>query len=103
MTEEPTNTEQSRVAADCPNERLVMLQAARGYAAKIDDEIAEHAFDEDFGFADHVTEEDKRRYADDHRKHAEEIRAGKHDHNFTVWQRMHFFLTGECAPFLPKI
>ena len=28
MTDETTNTEQSRVAADCPNERLVMLQNA---------------------------------------------------------------------------
>ncbi len=78
------------------------LQAARNYAAKIDDSIADHAFNEDFGFATHVTEEDKQKYVDRHRKLANEIRFGKYDSNFTVWQRMHFFLTEECVPFFPK-
>ena len=43
MTDETTNTEQSRVAADCPNERLVMLQNALHKAL----EQAEVYFDDD--------------------------------------------------------
>lgn len=77
------------------------IQKARVYAAKIDREIAAHAFDPDYGFASHVTDADKQAYADRHLKLAEEIEAGLHDHNFTVWQRMNYYLTGECVPFLP--
>lgn len=29
-----------------------------------------------------------------------DIEAGKCDGNFTVWQRMNYFLTGECVPLL---
>ena len=77
-------------------------QLARNYAAKIDRDIAEHAFDDDFGFASHVTDDDKHEYVKKHIKLAEEIEAGEHDNNFTVWQRMNYFLTGESVPFLPK-
>jgi hypothetical protein len=35
---------------------------------------------------------------------AERIEAGLSDGNFTVWQRMHYFLTGESVPLLaPKV
>ena len=78
------------------------LKAARVYAAKIDRDIAAHAFDPDFGFAAHVTYKDKVIYAANHALHACEIEAGLHDHNFTVWQRMNYYLTGECVPFLPN-
>ena len=77
------------------------LQAARVYAAQPSRDCADHAFDDDFGFASHVTREDKRRYVEDNLKHAAEVEAGKHDGNFTIWQRMNYFLTGECVPFLP--
>ena len=32
---------------------------------------------------------------------AEEIREGKRDHEFWVWQRLNTFLTGECVALLP--
>ena len=76
-------------------------QAARVYAAKIDRELAAHAFDPDFGFADHVTPEDKAEYVAKHIALAEQIEAGELDHNFTVWQRMEYFRTGQSVPFLP--
>lgn len=78
------------------------LQAAREYAAKIHHKLAASAFDPDFGFASHITEEDKQKYSDDQRRYAAEVEAGEHDSNFTIWQRMNYFLTGECTPFLPK-
>lgn len=31
---------------------------------------------------------------------ADDVEAGKYDHNFTIWQRMNFHLTGESVPFL---
>ena len=77
-------------------------QQAREYAAKINWDLSAHAFDDDFGFASHVTQSDKQIYADKQKKLAEEIEAGMHDHNFTVWQRMNYFLTGESIPFLPQ-
>jgi hypothetical protein len=33
---------------------------------------------------------------------AARIEAGLADGNFTVWQRMNYFLTGESVPLLPK-
>ena len=74
--------------------------AARVYAAKINRELAAHAFDNDFGFASHVTLADKQAYAERNIKLAENIEAGKLDNNFTVCQRMNYYLTGECVPFL---
>ena len=76
-------------------------QQARIYAAKIHRDIAATCFDDDFGFASHVTQEDKQAYKEKEIEQAEEIEAGKHDHNFTVWQRMNYFLTGECPALLP--
>ena len=76
------------------------LQQARIYAAEIHRKLSIECFDPDFGFADHITEEYKRRYSEYHRNLAEEIERGEHDHNFTVRQRMHEYLTGECIPFL---
>jgi hypothetical protein len=79
------------------------LQAARVYAASFNRDCAKHAFDSDYGFADHVTFEDKQNYVYGNLKYAEEIEAGEHDHNFTVRQRMEYYLTGESVPFLPRI
>lgn len=76
------------------------ITAAREYAAQIHHQMADSVFDDDFGFASHVTDSDKRKYAEDQRKYAEEVLRGEHDNNFTIWQRMNYFLTGECVPFL---
>jgi len=78
------------------------MQEARVHAAKIERRCAAECFNPDFGFADHVTQEDKQRYREKQLRMAEEIEAGKHDHNFTIWQRMNTYLTGECVPFLSK-
>lgn len=78
------------------------LQRARNYAAEKDRDLAAHVFDYDFGFADHVTDDDKCDYAAKRISYAKEIEAGEHDGNFTVWQEMNYFLTGECVPFLPR-
>ena len=78
------------------------IQAARVYAAKNCRECAEHAFDDDFGFASHVTLEDKKQYAAEKLQLAQDIESGEKDGCFTVWQNMYYFLTGECVPFLPS-
>jgi hypothetical protein len=79
----------------------IMLNNARIYAAKVNRECAKHAFDPDYGFASHITDKDKQDYADKELKLAEEIENGLHDNNFTVWQRMNYFLTGDCVALLP--
>lgn len=71
------------------------LQAARTYCA-----LADSAFDADFGFADHVTDDDRQTYANDQRRYAGEVLRGEHDTNFSVRQNMWYFLTGECVPLL---
>lgn len=78
------------------------IQKAREYAAEIEFRIADEALDPGFGFAPHVTESEKRKYADDARAHAEAIVRGEHDNNFTIWQRMNYYLTGKFVPLLPK-
>jgi len=77
------------------------LQNARRYAAQGHWECAYHAFDDDFGFADHVTDDEKREYVRKEREIATNIEAGNCDSNFTVRQNMHYFLTGETISFLP--
>lgn len=53
-------------------------------------------------FASHVTEETKLKIKAKKLKWAEEVEAGLHDGNFTVAQRMHYYLTGEEIGFLAK-
>jgi len=77
------------------------LDQARKYAAKINHKLADGAFDDDAGFASHVTYQDKVEYARYQRQLAEEIEDGHHDNNFTIRQRMEYFLTGKCTPLLP--
>jgi hypothetical protein len=77
------------------------IEGARQYAAFPFRDCANHAFDPDFGFADHVTDADKAQYVIEHNTYADEVEAGLHDHNFTVWQRMNYFKTGQCVAFLP--
>lgn len=77
------------------------LQAAREYAAQVHKDLAKHCLGEDFGFAEHVTEIDKRAYRAKQLQIAEDIEAGHCDDNFTVVQRIHYFLTGESIALLP--
>ena len=53
-------------------------------------------------YAAHVTELEKEIDYEKRVQLSEEIREGKHDGNFTVAQRIHFYMTGECVPFLKK-
>lgn len=76
------------------------LQQARIYAAELHRKLSVECFAPDFGFADHITEEYKRKYSEYHRNLADEIEEGLHDGNFTVRQRMYEYLTGKCIPFL---
>lgn len=79
------------------------LQAARNYAAEIPERLSKQCFEKDFGFAPHVTDEMKRKYSDRYLSQAKAIKSGEKDNNFTIAQRMFFFLTGEDAPlFTPK-
>lgn len=79
------------------------IQKARVYAASIDRKCAAAALSPDYvQFADHVTEEDKKRYSENCLAEAEKIENGERDHTFYVWQRMNYYLTGETVPFLPK-
>ncbi len=54
-------------------------------------------------YASHVTEDRKESILQENLKQAELIRSGKLDHNFTIWQRMQYVLTGESIPFLPEV
>ncbi len=72
---------------------------ARIYAAKIHREIADEALTATY-YADHVDLEWRERIKERELQYAEEVEAGKHDHNLTIAQRMHYFLTGESVALL---
>lgn len=75
------------------------IQKARGVVA---DNAIKSAHEIRKGdYASHVTEDKKEEILQEDLKQAELIRSGKLDHNFTIWQRMQYVLTGECIPFLP--
>ena len=76
------------------------IQDARSFVADGYFKLAEECFGLGFGFADHVTYEEKLKYARENITLAGEILSGFHDHNFTVKQKMWFFLTGDDTPFL---
>jgi hypothetical protein len=82
---------------DCSPEQL---QDARDYAAELYEQLAVECFNDDFGFASHITQADKEVYAQTKIKQADAIKAGERDHNLTIAQRMHFFLRGESIPLL---
>jgi len=52
-------------------------------------------------YASHVSESEKDSTLQYSLGYADEIESGQHDNNFSVWQRMNTFLTGECIGFLP--
>lgn len=78
------------------------LQAARNYAAEGSWCCMENALNDDNYFASHITWSEKQKYARRERRWAMEVEAGLRDHNFSVWQRMNYYLTGECIALLPK-
>ncbi len=53
----------------------------------------------DYGI--HVSESEKDSSLQNSLLYADEVESGQHDNNFSVWQEMHYFLTGECVSFLP--
>lgn len=53
-------------------------------------------------FASHVTVEMKKEYFDRILALIEDIKSGKLDNNFTVWQRMNTYMTGNCEPLFSK-
>ena len=75
---------------------------ARTHAAKGNDNYAKAIMTNKMSFPPHVTREKQIEIADHQLAYAKEIRAGKHDSNFTIWQRMDTFITGKCIGFLPK-
>ena len=85
---------------DLSNFTNEQLQKARGYAALVHTEIAENVHTADY-YADHVTYEQKEKIREDELELASMILQGDLDGNFTVGQRMYFYLTGESIPFLP--
>ena len=76
------------------------IQKARVYAATINRRIADEVFTST-EYADHVTDKDKKRVQDENLRLAEEIERGEHDHNLTIAQRMHYYMTGKSLPLLP--
>ena len=51
-------------------------------------------------YADHVTPKKKTELLHRDISYAEEVQKGLHDDNFTIWQRMNTFITGECVALL---
>jgi hypothetical protein len=78
------------------------LQSARLHAANSIRETASHVLDDDYGFAEHVTMQEKIKVQNDYLQWANEIEQGLHDNNFTVKQTMFFYLTGKTLPFFPE-
>ena len=72
------------------------LNKARNHVADWKIENAKGCRKQDL-YAPHVTEEKKDYLLKKGLAYAEEIREGLHDGNFTIWQRMNYFLTGECV------
>ena len=77
-----------------------LIQKAREYASKNLKEGARKIRSGEKKMASHVTKEEKLKIAKRKEDYANEIIAGRHDVNFTVWQRMNYYLTGECPGFL---
>jgi hypothetical protein len=77
------------------------IQAAREHVAKKEREHAAASLLPNYGYASHVTQEQKERYAQRMLENAQRIEAGERDHNLTIAQRIHYFLTGQSVALLP--
>ena len=51
-------------------------------------------------YASHITEENKKEFLNKSIEYAREVELGKHNNNFTIWQRINFIHTGNCIPFM---
>ena len=78
------------------------IQAARRYAVRTDLALAMALESGKLQCASHVTREGVLAWASRCRDSAKQIINGERDNNFTIWQRMNTYLTGECVAFLPK-
>lgn len=58
-----------------------------------------HAIRRENAYASHVPDAKKESILQEGLVYAEEIRAGEHLNNFTIWQRVNEKLTGECIAF----
>ena len=76
------------------------ISLARKYATQVHLDYIEAIDKNEAGFASHVTEEKIQEIRAQKLNYIQEILDGKHDGNFSVWQRMNYYLTGECVPFL---
>lgn len=76
------------------------IQSAREYAAELPMSLSILCFDDDFGFASHVTEADKKAYSQSKVEQSDAILKGEKDGNLAVAQRMVYFLTGESKPLM---
>ena len=75
------------------------VQAARIYAADNPRKMAEEALTATY-YADHVDMEWRQCIKEEKEQLANEIEKGLHDHNFTIAQRMWYYLTGESVALL---
>jgi hypothetical protein len=76
------------------------IQAARRYAIRPNIAGIRKAKTDPKFFAAHVTPTRVRDYIEKQYQSSRDILAGDADHNFTVWQRMNYKLTGECPGLL---
>ena len=79
-----------------------MKQEARNYAAQRHFNCALEAVLTPTIFGDQVTHKQRAAYVMRHLRQGYAVMCGLHDDNFTIWQRMNSFETGECVAFLPK-
>ena len=76
------------------------LNEARRYAASYSLMCAAAWLNDPDHGAPHVTTKMRGKLAAENVVRARRIERGECDHNFTIWQRMDYFLTGESVPFL---
>ena len=76
------------------------LNEARKYAAGFERRSCRQWLtNPDYG-ADHVTTSQRGEIAAINMRKALQTEYGERDNNFTIWQRMDYFLTCKCVPFL---
>jgi len=78
------------------------IQEARAYAAEVPTRQSVACLLPTYGYASHITEDQKEGFSEGFKVKAVQILNGEHDHNFTIRQRMYYHLTSECVGFLPK-
>ena len=76
-----------------------MLTEARRAVAEDWRTMAYDILKED-AYASHITEVEKLQFYQDELRYADEIERGEHDSNFTIWQRLNTYITGECIALL---